>query len=193
MNQKHISQPAINFDEVMSFLKSASTYELFRLKNYIGNKIQSSQRLEHIKSQLRPGQSVEYFSSRSQSLRQGVVCKTNIKYVIVQANDGSGRWKVPYYCININSRPIQNDIPTKMGSLNKNNLNIGDTVGFVHNGHDIVCRLTKLNLKTASLITHNNERWKVYYEHLFPIIEAESKIGETFDALPTTSASLCDE
>lgn len=177
--------PAINFDEVMQFLQSASTYELFRLKNYIGNEIASPARLAHIKAQLRIGQSVEYFSSRSQTLRQGIVCKTNIKYAVIEANDGTGRWKVAYYSININSRPIHQNTPTKVGTLNKNNLALNTTVGFTNNGVDIIGTVTKLNLKTVSLLTTDNERWKVYYEHLFPIIDGESQAARTFDVLPS--------
>ncbi len=179
-----LDQPAINFDEVMKFLRSASTYELFRLKNYIGNEISSPKRLEHVKAKLRVGQMIEYFSGRSQTLCQGVVCKTNIKYVVVKANDGSGNWRVPYYCVNIDSRPIHNEKPTKLGSLNKNNLTVGDTVGFIHKGMDVICTVTKLNLKTASLLTSGKEKWSVYYEHLFPIIDGESEEEGVIEVLP---------
>lgn len=121
MTANTLAASAINFDEVMQFLQSASTYELFRLKHYIGNEIASPIRTEQIKAQLRVGQRVEYFSTRSQALHSGVVCKTNIKYAVIDADDGTGRWNVAYYSININSRPIVQNTPTKLGSLNKNN------------------------------------------------------------------------
>lgn len=178
MTVNTLSKPSINFDEVMQFMCSASTYELFRLKNYIANELESSVRIEHIKSKLRIGQVVEYFSTRSQKLQQGVVCKINIKYVVIELNNDGGRWNVPYCCLNIDSRPIENNKPTKLGTLTRNNISIGDIVGFTNNGIDIIGTVIKLNLKTASLRTKNNERWNVYYNHLFPIIDGESDASE---------------
>lgn len=186
MTTNTLAASAINFEEVMQFLQSASTYELFRLKHYIGNEIASPVRIEHIKAQLQIGQRVEYFSTRSQALHSGVVCKTNIKYAVIDADDGTGRWNVAYYSININSRPILQNTAPKLGALNKNNLAIGATVGFTNNGIDVIGTVTKLNPKTAWLLTTANERWNVYYQHLFPVIDGESKESRIFDVLPNS-------
>jgi hypothetical protein len=65
--------------------------------------------------------------------------------------------------------------------LSKNNLKIGDCVGFNKDGMQISGMVIRLNYKIVSLITADNKRWRVSYSCLYKVIDAE--LAKQFEAL----------
>lgn len=47
----------------------------------------------------------------------------------------------------------------------------------MHNGHQIVGNIKKLNPKTVNLLTSDGKRWNVGYEWLFKIFDGEQAQG----------------
>ena len=71
--------------------------------------------------------------------------------------------------------------PIQTGKLDKHSTSIGDIVGFEHNGHKIIGTVTKLNPKTVNLVTASNQKWNVYYNSLFHVVDTNNII---IDILP---------
>ena len=89
-------------------------------------------------------------------------------------------WKIPYCLLNLGN--VNTDIHSnRHEKLSKNNLKIGDCVGFNKDGVQISGMITRLNYKTVSLITANHKRWRVGYSCLYKIIDAE--LAKQFEAL----------
>ena len=55
-------------------------------------------------------------------------------------------------------------------------VSIGDIVGFEHNGSRIIGTVTKLNSKTVRLVTASQQKWNVYYESLFHVVDMSNVI-----------------
>jgi hypothetical protein len=63
--------------------------------------------------------------------------------------------------------------PSITEKLSKNNLKLGDYVGFNKDGEQITGVVTRLNFKTMSLVTTDGRHWRVGYAHLYKIIDTE--------------------
>src|SRR3990167_10008139 len=57
--------------------------------------------------------------------------------------------------------------------LTKNNLRIGECVGFHHNGTQIFAVIVRLNRKSVSLKTKENKHWVVGSSQLYKVIDAD--------------------
>ncbi len=93
-------------------------------------------------------------------------------------------WILPYYMLNIERKESDIHINHKEKPT-KNNFKIGDCVGFNNDGKQCIGTITKLNHKTASLITHDNKRWRVGYSILFKILDGES-VDQSHMSIPYT-------
>ena len=56
--------------------------------------------------------------------------------------------------------------------------NIGKNVSFQHNGRKVVGRIIRLNQKSISILTENNEKWNVVPTLLQEVEESEESINE---------------
>lgn len=79
-------------------------------------------------------------------------------------------WHVPYYAINITGQD-STIYAKKSESLTRNHLALGELVGFMHNGQQIVGNVIKFNPKSVKLLTTDGKSWNVGYGWLFKIIE----------------------
>lgn len=96
----------------------------------------------------------------------------HIKYVSIIDAEDKRRWKIAYFLLNLGN--VNTDIhASHQEKLSKNNLKVGDYVGFNHDGEQIVGVITRLNHKTVSLITTNQRRWRASYSCLYKIIDTD--------------------
>lgn len=163
----------MNYTDVMNALKGASLFDLFRLAMAISNELENPARIKAARESFRVGDTVSFFDERTNALQSGVVIEKNIKYVSLQDERNSYHiWKLPYCYLNLANVDI--DIHSQpREKLSKNNLRIGDCVGFNNDGEQIAGVVTRLNFKTVSLVTANRRRWRVGYENLYKIIDTE--------------------
>ena len=52
-------------------------------------------------------------------------------------------------------------------------MSIGDVVGFNHDGSQIVGVIVRLNYKTVTMLTKDDHSWRVAYNYLFKVIDAD--------------------
>jgi hypothetical protein len=163
----------MDFTEVMQLLKNASPYDLFRIKVAINNEIEKPEHIRSIRQRFAIGDQIAYFDEQSNSIVSATVMDKMVKNVRVRNLIDQKVWILPYYMLNIEKKESAIHFNHKEKPT-KNNFSIGDYVGFNNDGQQCIGIITKLNHKTASLITSDNKRWRVSYGILFKVLEGES-------------------
>lgn len=163
----------MNYTDFMNELKTASLFDLFRLATAISHELENPDRIKAVRLAFKVGDTLSFFDQAENALRAGMVVEKNIKYVTLRDKKDAYRlWKIPYCCLNLSN--INTDIHVNRAEkLSKNNLKIGDCVGFNKDGEQIVGVVTRLNFKTVSLVTADHHRWRVSYSQLYKIIDTE--------------------
>lgn len=167
----------VKYDQLMSFLKNASLFEIYRVSHAIRNELENPQRIFATKEKLKEGSYIEYFEPKTQQFIRARLIKKNQKNVLVQNSCDMKQWQIPYHLLKIDSREFDFKNPEKKG-LHKNELGVGQWVGFTNsrNGETIVGRIQSLNQKTVSLITPQGGRWRVSYALLYTIIDGQTTL-----------------
>jgi len=162
----------MDFSKVMQLLKDASPYDLYRIKIAIENEIEKPEHIKVIRARFAIGDQISYFDQGANSLIYAVVLDKMVKNVRVKNLLDNKIWILPYYMINFEKK--ESDIPTNSKEKpTKNNFRMGDCVGFNNDGVQCVGIITKLNHKTATLVTHDNKHWRVSYGLLFNVLNGE--------------------
>lgn len=162
----------MDFTEAIKLFKNATPYDLYRIKIAIKNEIEKPEHIRAIRACFAVGDQISYFDSEKNTLIQAIVLEKNPKNVVLKNLYDKKIWKVPYYMINISGK--ESDIHcTHKEKPSKNNFKVGNCVGFNNDGQQCTGTITKLNHKTASLITRDKKRWRVSYGLLYQILEGE--------------------
>jgi hypothetical protein len=159
----------VPYDQLTAFLKGASAFEIYRLSVALKNELDNPKRLSYINKKIVLGDTVEYFDARAQTFISAKVIRKNAKSVIVLHDEQ--QWKIPLYMLKIDSRDFI--FEEKEKGLNKNNLKIGDLVGFHHQEEVITGAIQRLNQKTVTLTTPDQKKWRVPYIFLHQIIDGD--------------------
>jgi len=163
----------VEYDQLVSFLKSASLFEIYRVANAIRNELENPIRISSAKTKFKEGDYIEYFDEKSNVLIRARVLKKQQKKVLVQNSCDLKQWLIPYHCIKVDSREFDFRNSDQKG-LHKNELSVGQWVGFNNKaGEVVVGRIQGLNQKTVSLITALGHRWRVAYQLLYTIIDGQ--------------------
>src|SRR5947209_3759412 len=84
------------------------------------------------------------------------------------------RWSIPFYAVNVEG--VETDIRAaapEQQALDRSQLRVGDAVGFHdRQNQDKYGRVVALNRKTATILTTDDQKWRVSYQFLFPVIES---------------------
>ena len=170
----------MDYSKIIESIKNASGFDLYRLSVAIDFEMNSPKRIAAIKSSLIVGSTIHYFEAKANKLVRATISKLGVSHAHVKNIHDGAHWKIPYYMINTNNVDINIYDSTKKG-LSKNELKIGDIVGFTHNGRNICGVTIRLNTKTASVLTTDNSKWRVSYGALSHVIDAEAeKLKEIF-------------
>lgn len=171
----------VNFENLTSFLNGASLHEIYRVSVALFNELENPKRIFAIKNSIKVGQQVKFFDGRTNVTETGEVVSKDIKYVSLRTSQSLGLWKIPYHMLVIDSREF--DFSSKGKGLNKNEIQVGELVGFNKDGEEIIGKVERLNQKTVSLVTKDNHKWRVSYSVLYNIIDGEHKKNH-LDPLP---------
>jgi len=163
----------VDFTEVMQLLKNSSPYDLYRIKVAIQNEIENPSHIKMMRDCFAINDQITYFDNIKNSLIHAIVLEKKSKNVVVKNNHDQQIWNIPYYMINLNGKESNIHTASKERPT-KNNFKVGDTVGFNDDGKQCIGTITKLNHKTASLITRENKRWRVGYGILFAVLDGEA-------------------
>jgi len=172
----------MDFSDILPALQQASLYDLYRFSSIISNELDNPHRVEKIKASISVGQAIEYYEPNTNRLIQAIIIEKQLKKVLVGNIADHKKWWIRYYMLNLNNEQIVK--PIQSGKLDRHTTSVGDIVGFEHKGHKIIGTVTKLNPKTVNLVTTSNEKWSVYYNSLFHVLDTHNTI---IDILPIES------
>jgi len=164
-------QTTMNYDLVLSELRQASPFDLFRLQAAIGKLLDDPGRLTAIKHRLRPGMELTYFSTQENRLIPARLLEIRKTRVAVQDLESGKRWTIPLYMINLEN--VDADLTPQRNKADRLTLRINDRVGFKgRDGREIFGHVIKLNPKRAR-IKAGDTIWNVPYSLLFTVIDGE--------------------
>ena len=163
----------VEYDQLVAFLKQASVFEIYRMSAAIQNELENPQRLSRVNHKIKEGDLVEYYDAKTNIFIKAIIIQKALKNVIIQHIDDGRRWQIPLYWLKLDSREFVFEPATR--GLNKNEVKVGDFVGFYHTKYeeDITGRVERLNQKTVSLITQAEKRWRVPYQILYSVIDGQ--------------------
>ncbi len=165
----------MNYSRIIDDLNSASLFDLFRLYVAINQQLDDPKRIDQVKSRLRPGMKIKFFSWDKNRLLEGIVIKLNRTQCEVRCHDDQLVWNVRYCSINLDEVETDILVSTASKGISRTQLRVGDLVGFCdRQNREKYGQVIALNQKTASILVNEREKWRVAYSFLFPIIEGDS-------------------
>ncbi len=173
----------MDFTKIMDDLEDASLFDLYRLGVVIGKETEDPARIQQVKVRLHIGQQITWFDTVTNRLEHAVVRKLlSTRCEVLNASDGKV-WRIFYASINLDDVDTTIHSSQKRG-IKKSALGIGDRVAFVDkSGQWYYATVTKLNPKTAGLVTTDGQQWRVSYGALYRDMEVEGRVTRDDPAL----------
>ena len=165
----------MDYSNIMAELEGASLFDLYRLSVAIGKELDDPNRIAQIKAMINEGDVITYFEDSQNKLVQAKVLEIKRTRVLVQNLHDMKKWNIPFYMVNIEDVDTDITHPTKPKGMNRNELKIGDFVGFrsKHN-KNVRGQVMRLNPKTVTLFVEPDEKWRVSYSMLYPIVDGQT-------------------
>jgi hypothetical protein len=164
----------MNYSEILQNIGKGSLFDIYRLSVAMGTLLNQSDKLLSIKRQLRLGMTISYFNNQSNKLVDAIIGEIRQSSVYVIDKNNGKQWSIPLYAINLEN--VNTDIRARSDQrkLDRNQFQVGELVSFLgKNDQETYGRITQLNPKTASITTRDGTNWRVYYSHLFKILDAQ--------------------
>ena len=169
----------MDYTAVIEELRAASLFDLFRLRAAITLQLEDPERVEQVRARLRPGMAVSYFDEAQNRLVEATVRELRRTRLLVENRQDQKLWLIPIGAVNLDG--VDADIravAAQQPGLDRSRLKVGDAVGFRdRQNQDRYGQVLALNQKTATILTGNNQRWRVAYQFLFPVIESDGWLG----------------
>jgi hypothetical protein len=171
----------MDYSRFMAELEDASLFDLYRLKVAICKELDDPKRTEAVRRLIQAGETVSYFDSRENRLVQAEVIEIRRTRVVVRDQHDAQQWIIPFYMIN--AAKVATDIvpSTSPRGMSRNEVRIGDQVGFKsRTGRNVHGKVVRLNPKTVTVSVEPNEKWRVPYSMLCPVIDGAKASGRRF-------------
>ena len=167
----------MDFPFIVNELRNASLFDLYRLRAALTLQLEDPQRIEQVKSRLRPGIQITYFDETQNRLIQARVKELHRTRLLVENQHDHNLWSIPFGAVNIDD--VETDIRSsrrEQQTLERSQLKVGDAVGFRDRlNQDRYGQVITLNQKTATILTSDKQKWRVAYQFLFPIIDGSGE------------------
>ena len=163
----------MDYSFIISELRSASLFDLFRLRAALSQQLEDPERIAQVRSLLRPGMPISYFDEAQNRLIEASVLELHRTRLLVENRHDNQRWSIPFGAVNIDG--VETDIRAnaEQRAIDRSRLKVGDAIGFRdRQNQDKYGRVEALNQKTATVLTSDNQKWRVAYQFLFPVIES---------------------
>ncbi|VAX35070.1 hypothetical protein MNBD_UNCLBAC01-133 [hydrothermal vent metagenome] len=169
----------MNYSKILDELSAASLFELYRLKIAIGQQLDDPVRNKAIARQVKVGQEITWFDMDQNKLIEATIIKVRRTRVSVKNKCDGEIWNVSFYCLNLGNVEVAIDTKSFQKGISRNELKVGDQVGFVCRGEkDVYGEVIKLNPKRAVVHLYDGEKWNVRYRSLFRVIDGQKVIPE---------------
>ena len=162
----------MDYSQIINALNQASAFDLYRLRSAIENMMDEPTRVIDIKMRLRLGQTVQWFDPSDNRIHTGTLVKIKQMRAVVNSSQEDRRWDIPLCAINIHQVDVNIEPQHKKG-LTKNEIKIGDRVGFVDQaGAEHSGNVIRLNQKTVTVVNDQTRMsWRVSYALLHKVID----------------------
>jgi len=164
----------MDYTFIIDELRAATLFDLFRLRAAISQQLEDPERIEQIRRRLRPGMPISYFDEVQNRQIEARVMELHRTRLSVEHQHDKERWSIPFYAVNVEG--VETDIRAaapEQQALDRSQLRVGDAVGFHdRQNQDKYGRVVALNRKTATILTTDDQKWRVSYQFLFPVIES---------------------
>jgi len=163
----------MDYTFIISELRAASLFDLFRLRAALSQQLEDPDLITQVRSRLRPGMLISYFDEAQNRLIKATVIELHRTRLLVENRQDLERWSIPFGAVNIDR--VETDIraDAEQQTLDRSRLKVGDAVGFRdRQNQDKYGQVVALNQKTATILTQDNQKWRVAYQFLFPVIES---------------------
>ncbi len=156
-------------------LRSASLFDLFRLRAALTMQLEDPARIAQVRQMLRPGMQIAYFDEAQNRLIEATVRELHRTRLLVENRHDHKLWSISFGAVNVDR--VDADIKTAAAEeqgLDRSRLKVGDAVGFRdRQNQDKYGRVLALNQKTVTVLTSDEQRWRVAYQFLFPVIDSD--------------------
>ena len=163
----------MDFSAMMIELENASLFDLYRLQSAIGRELDNPERIQKIKRLIKVGDTIRYFVSEENRLIEAEVLEIKRTRVAVQNKDDRKRWNIPFYMINVDDIPVDICRQNQVTGMDRHEIRIGDMVGFKdRDNNNRRGKVIRINPKTVTLFVEPNQKWRISYSMLHPIIDS---------------------
>ena len=163
----------MDYTSIIEQLRVASLFDLFRLRAALTMHLEDPGRIEQLRARLRPGMPVSYFDEAQNRLVEASVIELRRTRLLVENRHDKERWSIPFGAVNVDLVETDLRSAAEPQALARSRLKVGDAVGFRdRQNQDKYGRVVALNQKTATILTSDNQKWRVAYPLLFPVIDS---------------------
>jgi len=162
----------MDYTSIIEGLRVASLFDLFRLRAALTMQLEDPGRIEQVRARLRPGMPITYFDEVQNRLVSASVIELRRTRLLIENQHDKERWSIPFGAVNIEE--VETDLRTAAApqGLERSRLKVGDAVGFRdRQNQDRYGQVLALNPKTVTILTRDQQRWRVAYQFLFPVID----------------------
>ncbi len=161
----------MDYTQILNALRSASLFDLYRLRVAIEQQLDNPERVEHVRAQLRPGMIIHYFDDTANRLIKASVLELNRTRLVVENHEDKKQWSIRFCSVNLEGVAVDLHPVSARQPLDRSLLQVGDHVGFRdRQNREKYGRVHDLNQKTATVLTNSGERWRVAYAFLFKVL-----------------------
>ncbi len=158
---------------IIEQLRVASLFDLFRLRAALTMQLEDPGRIEQVRARLRPGMPVSYFDEVQNRLVEASVIELRRTRLLVENRHDQMRWSIPFGAVNVEGVETDLRSAAEPQVLDRSRLKVGDAIGFRdRQNQDRYGQVVALNQKTATILTSDQQRWRVAYQFLFPVIDS---------------------
>ena len=162
----------MDYTSIIEGLRVASLFDLFRLRAALTMQLEDPGRIEQVRVRLRPGMPITYFDEVQNRLVSASVIELRRTRLLIENQHDKERWSIPFGAVNIEE--VETDLRAAAApqGLERSRLKMGDAVGFRDRQNQDRCgQVLALNPKTVTILTRDQQRWRVAYQFLFPVID----------------------
>jgi len=165
----------MDYTAIINELRAASLFDLFRLRAALTTQLEDPGQIEQVRARLRPGMNVSYFDEVQNRLIEATIIELRRTRLLVKNRHDQKLWSIPFGAVNVDG--VETDLRAAVAqqpALSRSRLQVGEAVGFRdRQNQDKYGQVVALNPKTATILTDDQQRWRVAYQFLFQIIDTD--------------------
>jgi D-hexose-6-phosphate mutarotase len=154
---------SLPFKDWLNALKTASTFDLYRLSVLINDELDNPQRHMQLLASIHVGQQLHYYDARTHQQNPCRIEQILQKYIVILDLKEQRRYKIQPYMLNLNGKSV--DIHLQQGEkFERHHLQVGERIAFVATEQGYTeGNIIRLNQKTVTLRADNGKEWRVSY------------------------------